>query len=98
MRIEGRIIVRVLTRSPNVVLQLCRHTQEAVLFFFWMGVPLKAPFACTRCHNFPLFFTFSTPNTNMSAKQGFDEFMNVVIDEAVEVYVKEAKPRRELGA
>jgi small nuclear ribonucleoprotein (snRNP)-like protein len=34
----------------------------------------------------------------MSAKQGFDEFMNVVIDDAAEVYVKEAKPRRELGA
>lgn len=30
--------------------------------------------------------------------QGFDEFMNVVIDEAAEVYVKEAKPRRELGS
>ena len=30
--------------------------------------------------------------------QGFDEFMNVVIDEATEVYVKDAKPRRELGA
>ncbi|KAI0932681.1 hypothetical protein AcW1_000267 [Taiwanofungus camphoratus] len=29
--------------------------------------------------------------------QGFDEFMNVVIDEAAEVYVKDAKPRRELG-
>jgi small nuclear ribonucleoprotein (snRNP)-like protein len=29
--------------------------------------------------------------------QGFDEFMNVVLDEAAEVYVKEAKPRRELG-
>lgn len=29
--------------------------------------------------------------------QGFDEFMNVVIDEATEVYVKDAKPRRELG-
>ena len=29
--------------------------------------------------------------------QGFDEFMNVVIDEAAEVYVKEVKPRRELG-
>ena len=29
--------------------------------------------------------------------QGFDEFMNIVIDEAVEVYVKDAKPRRELG-
>jgi len=28
---------------------------------------------------------------------GFDEFMNLVIDEAVEVYVKEAKPKRELG-
>jgi len=30
--------------------------------------------------------------------QGFDEFMNVVLDEATEVYVKETKPRRELGA
>ena len=29
--------------------------------------------------------------------QGFDEFMNVVIDDAAEVYVKDAKPRRELG-
>ena len=29
--------------------------------------------------------------------QGFDEFMNVVLDEAAEVYVKEAQPRRELG-
>jgi len=30
--------------------------------------------------------------------QGFDEFMNVVVDDAAEIYVKEAKPRRELGA
>lgn len=29
--------------------------------------------------------------------QGFDEFMNLVVDEAAEVYVKDAKPRRELG-
>ncbi|KAI8983395.1 Sm-like ribonucleoprotein [Trametes punicea] len=28
---------------------------------------------------------------------GFDEFMNVVMDDAAEVYVKDAKPRRELG-
>lgn len=28
---------------------------------------------------------------------GFDEFMNVVMDEAAEVFVKESKPRRELG-
>lgn len=28
---------------------------------------------------------------------GFDEFMNIVIDEAAEVYVKGSKPRRELG-
>ncbi|KAF8665078.1 hypothetical protein AX16_000546 [Volvariella volvacea WC 439] len=28
---------------------------------------------------------------------GFDEFMNVVIDDAAEVYVKDVKPRRELG-
>ena len=29
--------------------------------------------------------------------QGFDEFMNLVIDDAAEVFVKDAKPRRELG-
>ncbi|KAI6133371.1 hypothetical protein EDD16DRAFT_1467630 [Pisolithus croceorrhizus] len=28
---------------------------------------------------------------------GFDEFMNLVMDEAAEVYLKDAKPRRELG-
>jgi len=28
---------------------------------------------------------------------GFDEFMNVVIDDAVEVYLKDAKPRNEIG-
>ena len=33
----------------------------------------------------------------MSA-QGFDEFMNIVMDDAAEVYVKDAQPRRELGA
>jgi len=27
---------------------------------------------------------------------GFDEFMNLVIDEAAEVFVKDAKPRKEL--
>ena len=35
---------------------------------------------------------------NSPRLQGFDEFMNVVLDEAVEVYVKDAKPKRELGA
>lgn len=29
--------------------------------------------------------------------QGFDEFMNVVLDDAAEVYVKTGKPRRPLG-
>jgi len=29
--------------------------------------------------------------------QGFDEFMNLVIDDAEEVYVKESKPRVTLG-
>jgi small nuclear ribonucleoprotein E len=29
--------------------------------------------------------------------QGFDEFMNVVIDEAEEVYAKDSKPRRSIG-
>ena len=29
--------------------------------------------------------------------QGFDEFMNIVVNDAAEIYVKEAKARRELG-
>jgi len=28
---------------------------------------------------------------------GFDEFMNIIVDDAAEIYVKDAKPRRELG-
>jgi len=43
-------------------------------------------------------FSFRCPYTNY---QGFDEFMNVVLDDAEEVYVekagKEIKARRELG-
>jgi hypothetical protein len=34
----------------------------------------------------------------VSPLQGFDEFMNLVVDEAAEIFVKDAKPRRELGA
>ncbi|GJJ09554.1 hypothetical protein Clacol_003777 [Clathrus columnatus] len=30
-------------------------------------------------------------------QQGFDEFMNLVIDDAEEVYVKETRPRVKLG-
>ncbi|KAK0481604.1 hypothetical protein IW261DRAFT_1471524 [Armillaria novae-zelandiae] len=29
---------------------------------------------------------------------GFDEFMNLVIDDAAEVFVKGAQPRKELGS
>ncbi|TDL28877.1 Sm-like ribonucleo protein [Rickenella mellea] len=28
---------------------------------------------------------------------GFDEFMNIVMDDAAEVFVQDAKPRREIG-
>jgi hypothetical protein len=45
------------------------------------------------CFDQPMFLLCPHADTD----QGFDEFMNVVIDEATEVYVKEAKPRRELG-
>ncbi|KAH9927506.1 Sm-like ribonucleoprotein [Epithele typhae] len=34
---------------------------------------------------------------NPNCFQGFDEFMNIVIDDAAEVFVKDAQPRRELG-
>jgi len=55
MRIEGQIIVCVLTKCSS----------------------------CCFAHNL--------------TEQGFDEFMNVVLDQAAEVYVNGTKPRRELG-
>lgn len=30
--------------------------------------------------------------------QGFDEFMNVVLEDATEIYVKSQKPKRDIGA
>ena len=86
MRIEGRITVRVLLEVPNI-LKLYRHS---IIFFL--------PRASWR----RLFLIYSFPNYGITilitlTTQGFDEFMNVVLDEAAEVYVKEAKPRRELG-
>ena len=42
------------------------------------------------------FFRASFIHDNLSL-QGFDEFMNVVLDDAAEVYVKDVKPRKELG-
>ena len=39
-----------------------------------------------------------TRNMLRSVSQGFDEFMNVVLEDATEVYVKSQKPRREIGS
>jgi hypothetical protein len=50
----------------------------------------------------PFFFPpFSSPSQRKAdcslRSQGFDEFMNVVLDDASEIYVKTGKPRRPLG-
>ena len=76
------------------MLKLYHHTRRASLSSF-----LTRTFERSLAHLFPILFVspFIHQNANIPTTQGFDEFMNVVLDEAAEVYVKEAKPRRELG-
>lgn len=98
MRLEGRITVRVLLDVPNIMLNLYRHARRPTPSFFFFPV-LSSPRLCISRAPFPPLFvsSFCRKIANITTTQGFDEFMNVVLDEAVEVYVKEAKPRRELG-
>lgn len=88
MRIEGRIIVREpLSRRIVHILQVLHphiHNSFPSVTFSVLNLRDASPSLMTR-----------DLHSNL---QGFDEFMNVVIDEAVEVFIKEAKPRRELGA
>ena len=90
MRIEGRIIVRIIHTPVKLCLALSIPTEDIAAEY--------TLHACMRLHRFPpsnLFMSYQ--NRSRSVLHGFDEFMNVVMDEAAEVYVKDAKPRRELG-
>ncbi len=40
---------------------------------------------------------FVSNRTHMPISRGFDEFMNVTIKDAVEVYLNESKPPKKLG-
>ena len=96
MRIEGRIIVRVFLPLEHMALNCVftgrlsydRHLRLCIDMLF---------LRVNRTH--PLLAREHSPTTltDFRLHQGFDEFMNVVIDEAAEVYVKDANPRRELG-
>ena len=80
------------------MLNACHHTQGAALILFSLGPTFEWPTCVYLDLLFPLFSRFfRTRPLIYRPNQGFDEFMNVVLDEAAEVYVKEAQPRRELG-
>ena len=80
------------------MLNVCHHTQEAALIFFSFDSTFEWPTCVYLDILFSLFnHFFRTWPLIYRPNQGFDEFMNVVLDEAAEVYVKEAQPRRELG-
>lgn len=103
MRIEGRIIVRVphppLNTRPMLNVQLHEAVHDSVIYTSSV-IRHAVPFHSPRFGAPPLFSRlgiFHHVLADSSPSQGFDEFMNVVIDEAAEVYVKDAKPRRELG-
>ena len=93
MRIEGRIIVRDSQRRVEVVSS--RVASRGRNKIYW--AQLRVAYCVYPICSFPFFISFLSIEANIPLNQGFDEFMNVVVDEAVEVYVKEAKPRRELG-
>ncbi|THH01521.1 hypothetical protein EW026_g1199 [Hermanssonia centrifuga] len=88
MRIEGRIIVRVpypIATHLGVEFQNegVGDLSDAIHGRYMLPCPVISVVFCdSRCDILLI---------------GFDEFMNVVVDEATEVYVKDAKPRRELG-
>ena len=93
MHIEGTIIVRVQMHLPSLRVE---RMNEGIGFFIAHTIPramsVYTPFLICLSRPYSPFDTDSMP------VQGFDEFMNIVMDNAAEVFVKDAQPRRELGA
>jgi len=83
MRIEGKIIAT-FARPTRRTCHIRAFSRSFRALF--PTLPLL-PHCCNR----------SRLLTLCSLLQGFDEFMNLVIDDAAEVFVKDAKPRREIG-
>ena len=97
MRIEGRITVRDKLGTQHRVERVSSHSRGHTNSFSFDSI-FEWPTCVYLDLLFPLFSQFfRTWLLIYQPNQGFDEFMNVVLDEAAEVYVKEAQPRRELG-
>lgn len=94
MRIEGTIIVRVPIHLVHAW-ALNIGFDEGVVHFRNAYCLVKTSIICILSLFTGLLEDLCSCTLSV---QGFDEFMNVVIDEAAEVFVKDAKPRRELGA
>ena len=92
MRLEGRIIVctplNAFTFTFYSITLLYTRTRIAAVLEFTL---FFSPLLCLCA------LSFRNADHYILHVQGFDEFMNVVMDDAAEVYLKEAKPRRELG-
>ncbi len=88
--------MRVLLMVPIIMLKFYRHTRRG---FSLLSVSraFGRLAAYPEAHSFFVWFPILLQKANVATTQGFDEFMNIVLDEAAEVYVKQAKPRRELG-
>ncbi|KAJ7922974.1 Sm-like ribonucleoprotein [Mycena leptocephala] len=95
---------RVMVQPINVIFKNLQQKSKIVIWLYdniEMRIEGESFRACRgRAHPLNLL-RVSAPRIcsliHARFRQGFDEFMNVVIDEAAEVYVKDAKPRRELG-
>ena len=93
MRIEGTIIVRIYLHLQTLRVEPQYERRQPLLHC----TPILRAMSVYALLFLFLFETVSCVTNTDTLAQGFDEFMNVVMDDAAEVFVKDAQPRRELG-
>ncbi|KAG9103849.1 mRNA splicing protein sme1 [Ceratobasidium sp. 370] len=83
---------RVMVQPINVIF---RNLQQKTKVIIWLydNVEMRIHGRIIASPDTPAPSRFA----NYANIQGFDEFMNVVVDEAEEVYAKDSKPRRSIG-
>jgi len=63
-----------------------------------MVQPINVIFKCLQQRTKVSVWLFDNTEMRIEGRIiGFDEFMNVVIDDAAEVFLKDAKPRQDIG-
>ena len=78
-------------------LPLIESLEDIILVLEWTKALHVLSATCFNVYFFGLVLRPKNSTNVVFAQQGFDEFMNVVMDDAAEVYLKEQKQSRDLG-